>query len=438
MRVAHEPQQLPAVHEAWLPREHSLHRPRHGGRQLTALISAIVFFTTPALLWVFGARPAEIENRHLASFPSLGDGWAFFTSLPGWATDQLTFRSAAIDAADWISRTFFGETPPRDQAGTTETGPLPGSPPPTQTQGTDDQPTTSGPLDQAGYRQVIEGRDGWLYFGYDAEAKCSPVRMLSDTLERMNRLRTIIEASGRKFVWVVAPDKSTMVPENLPSSYPGRECHRAAEAPTWQQIDAAGAVDLRPALTQEARRVNRPVYPSNDTHWTDEGSLVMTRAAAEAVQPGITATWQSKQVGAYTVAADLPPLLGKKADKTNVLYDLRPDGIVDRAGQTIADIETPSYRFASPMSSTVNEKTLFYGDSFTKASSRYLAAGFANLTMLAYFTPKTSRDQAIGMFTNSDVIVLETVERSVSSGQLPFLTDEFLTALQAQLQASPR
>jgi len=436
--VAHEPQQLPAVHEAWLPREHSLHRPRHGGRQLTALISAIVFFTTPALLWVFGARPAEIENRHLAAFPGIGDGWAFFTDLPGWATDHLTFRSAAIEAADWVSRTFFGETPPRDQGGAGGTGPLPGSAPPPQNQGGDDRTTTSGPLDQAGYRQVIEGKDGWLYFGYDAEAKCSPVRMLSDTLDGMTRLRTMIEASGRTFVWVVAPDKSTMVPENLPSSYPGRDCHRAAETPTWRQIDDAGAVDLRPSLATAARKVNRPVYPSNDTHWTDEGSLVMTREVAEAVQPGITATWQSKQVGTYTVAADLPPLLGRKADKTNALYDLRPDGVVDRAGQTITDIETPSYRFAAPMSSTVNEKTLFYGDSFTKASSRYLAAGFANLTMLAYFTPKTDQDQAIGMFVNSDVVVLETVERNVSSGQLPFLDEEFLTKLQEQLQANPR
>ncbi|NIH78179.1 alginate O-acetyltransferase AlgX-related protein [Amycolatopsis viridis] len=435
--MAHEPQQLPAVHEAWLPREHSLYRPRHGGRQLAALISAVVFFTTPALLWVFGTRPAEIENRHLTAFPSVGEGWAFFTGLPAWATDQLAFRNAAIEAADWISRTFFGETPPRDQGGTSGTGPLPGGPPPAQAPAADDQPTTSGPVDQAGYRQVIEGGQGWLYFGYDAEAKCAPVHMLSETLDRMNRLRALIEASGRTFVWVVAPDKSTMVPQYLPASYPGKDCHRAAEAPTWQQLDAAGAVDLRPGLTAEAQRVGHPVYPSNDTHWADEGSLVMTRAVAEAVQPGITATWQSRQVGRYTVAADLPPLLGRKADKTNALYDLRPDGLVDRAGPTVADIETPSYRFAAPMSSTVNRKTLFYGDSFTKASSRYLAAGFANLTMLAYFTPKTSQDQAIGMFVNSDVVVVETVERSVSSGQLPFLTDGFLTALQAQLQQHP-
>ena len=92
--------ELPPVHEAWLPREHSLHRPRHGKRQLTALISALVFLATPTLMWVAGMRPSEIENHELASFPGVGDGWGLFTGLEGWATDNLVFREEAISTAD--------------------------------------------------------------------------------------------------------------------------------------------------------------------------------------------------------------------------------------------------------------------------------------------------------------------------------------------------
>ncbi|MFD2398456.1 hypothetical protein ACFSVJ_19220 [Prauserella oleivorans] len=125
--MTNRPPQLPAVHEAWLPREHALHRPRHGGRQLTALISAVVFFTAPTLMWVFGARPGEIENHKLAGFPSIADGWSFFTDLPAWATDQLVFRAGAIDAADAISRSLFGEPAPFGQ-GSRDTGPIPGTP----------------------------------------------------------------------------------------------------------------------------------------------------------------------------------------------------------------------------------------------------------------------------------------------------------------------
>lgn len=434
--MAQESQQLPAVHEAWLPREHALHRPRHGGRQLTALICAVVFFATPTLMWVFGARPGEIENHRLAGFPSPAGGWAFFTGLPAWATDQLTFRSAAIQAASGISETIFGESAPHDQSGTNNSGPLPGSAPPVTGETPAPSNGGSGPLDQAGWRQVVEGSDGWLYYGLDAEAKCAPTRQLSETLARIAELRDIVESSGRKFVWVVPPDKSTMVPQFLPASYPGKDCQQAAEGPTWAQIDAAGAVDLRAGLQEAGRQVGHPVYPSNDTHWADEGGLVMAAAVADAVQPGVTQTWKWEPVSSYTVPADLPPLLGKHGDKTSAVYDLRPDGVTDRAGK-ISEINTPVVSDTTPLTGMVAKKTLVYGDSFTMASSRYLTGAFANLTMLAFYTTQTSEDEAISQFVDSDVVVLETVERSVSGGYLPFFDESLLNALRTKLAAHP-
>ncbi|KAA9152397.1 hypothetical protein FPZ12_036920 [Amycolatopsis acidicola] len=432
--MAREPQQLPAVHEAWLPREHSLHRPRHGGKQLTALVSALVFFVTPTLLWVFGVRPTEIENHALAGFPSMSQGWAFFTSLPTWATDQLSFRSAAIEAADGISRTLFGESAPHDQGGTSNSGPLPGSPPPanSETPG-----TQSGPVDKAGYRQVIEGSNGWLYYGVDAEAKCAPSRPLSDTIARIQEIRDIVQASGRKFVWVVPPDKSTMVPQYLPSSYPGKDCHDAGEAPTWQQLDAAGAMDLRPELQKVAAQLGRPVFPPEDTHWNDEGSLTLTRNVAEAIQPGVTKTWTSPAVGTWNGTADLPKLLGRSGQKTSTLYNLEPDGMTNRAGPIITNLDTPQRRIESPIPGTIDKKTLVYGDSFTIASSRYLVGGFSDLTMLNYSTSKTTPMQAVDEFVNSDVVVLETVERTVSGGALPFFDDGFIDQLRTQLAQHP-
>lgn len=434
--MAQEPQQLPAVHEAWLPREHPLHRPRHGGKQLIALVSALVFFVTPTLLWVFGVRASEIENHALAAFPSMSDGWGFFTDLPTWATDQLSFRTGAIEAADGISRGIFGEPLPHDQGGTSDTGPLPGGPPPANT----DIPgpeVNSGPTDQAGYRQVIEGKDGWLYYGIDAESKCKPTRPLSDTIAMIEQIRNIVVASGRQFVWVVPPDKSTMVPQFLPSSYPGKDCAQAAEAPTWSKLDAAGTLDLRPELRQIAQQLRRPVYTPNDTHWTDEGGLSLTRNVADAVQPGVTQTWKSPPIGTYTGVADLPKLIGKSGTKTSVLYNLDPDGRTDRAGPIVTDIETPAVHTAAPITGTVNKKTLVYGDSFSIASSRYLTGAFSDLTLLAYSTPKTTVAQAVDQFVHNDVIVLETVERAVSAGALPFFDNGFIGQLRTALAQHP-
>ncbi|WP_236796374.1 hypothetical protein [Amycolatopsis sp. GM8] len=434
--MAQEPQQLPAVHEAWLPREHPLHRPRHGGKQLTALISALVFFVTPTLMWVFGVRPTEIENHALAGFPSISSGWGFFTALPTWATDQLSFRTAAIGAADGISRGVFGEPLPHDTGGTSNSGPLPGGPPPANG-GTPGPEVGAGPLDQAGYRQVIEGKDGWLYYGVDAEAKCAPTRALADTIDRIETVRNLVIASGRQFVWVVPPDKSTMVPQFLPSSYPGKDCQQAAEAPTWSQLDRAGALDLRPELRAITAQLGHPVYTPADTHWTDEGGLSLTRNVAEAVQPGVTKTWKSPAIGSYTGSADLPKLLGKTGTKTSVLYNLLPDGATNRAGPIVTDIETPARHTAPPITGTVDKKTLVYGDSFSIASSRYLTGAFSDLTILAYSTNKTTPAQAVDEFVGAQAVVMETVERSISAGALPFFDNGFIDQLRTALAQHP-
>ncbi|AIG80591.1 Hypothetical protein AJAP_39045 [Amycolatopsis japonica] len=435
--VASEPQQLPAVHEAWLPREHALHRPRHGGRQLTALISALLFFTTPALLWVFGVRPGEIENHKLASFPGLDRGWGFFTDMPTWAIDQLSFRPGAIAAADAISRGVFGESAPLDQQPPRQqAGPIPAPPAPAPSK----TAPTQGPTPNAasGYRRVVQGRDGWLYYGYDADAKCDPSRPLPETIAKINELRRAVEQSGRRFELVIAPDKSTMVPQFLPDTYPGKDCSRSAEASAWHRmLKDARAIDLRPELRASEGRVQHPIYPPNDTHWADEGALVMTRAIANAIKPGVTQTWVSVPVGQYDTVADLPPLINKQGTKTNTLYSLRPDGVAERAGEPNGDIDRPIYRTASPLIGTVDDKVLIYGDSFTKASSRYLSGAFTNLTMLAHFTQKTSQAEAVDAFVNANVVVVEAVERSVAGGQLAFIDPNFLEPLKKALAENP-
>lgn len=69
-----EQQSLPEVHEAWLPKQHPLHRPRHGGLQIIALVCALVFFAMPAFAWTVGMRAEPIGNRPMAPFPSVSQG----------------------------------------------------------------------------------------------------------------------------------------------------------------------------------------------------------------------------------------------------------------------------------------------------------------------------------------------------------------------------
>jgi hypothetical protein len=431
--------ELPPVHEAWLPREHSLHRPRHGKRQLTALISVLVFFATPALMWVFGARASEIENHKLAEFPGFD-----LTGYDEWATDNLAFRGGAVNIADWVSRTFFGEPAPFDQGGGgAPAGPLPGSPPappdkqedPTRTDPTDGDADGSS---QAGFRQVVEGEDGWMYFGQDAQSKCHPIVPMQQTLTQLDKLRDVVESSGRTFVLVVVPDKSTMVPEHLPASYPGKDCAAPVTPELWQQVvTITGAIDMRPRLAAVADKNNRPVYYPQDTHWTTEGALEMVKTVATEVKPGITKTWKIQQKEKTTGVADLPPLIGKDGTNQITNYRLRPDGRYDRARGNTAELAAPRHYESKRLTGMINTPTAVIGDSFLVGASGYLPAAFSDVTIQYYRTAESQPTQVIKTFTDAEVVIFEVVERNVASGAVPALDQGFLDKLGPELAKHP-
>ncbi len=435
--------ELPPVHEAWLPKEHSLHRPRHGKRQLTALVSALVFFAAPTLMWVFGMRAEEIENHKLAGFPGVADGWGVFTGLDEWATDNLVFREGAVQATDWVSRTFFGEPAPFDQGGGGEpTGPLPGTPgeqdpvnPGPAEPGTDADPSDGS---AAGFRRVVEGSGDWLYFGTDALSKCQPEVPLDTTMAQLDELRTAVESSGRTFVLVAVPDKTTMVPEHLPASYPGKDCADPVTPDLWRKaVRVAGAMDMRPRLSAAGERLGRPVYYPQDTHWTHEGAIEMVGAVADEIKPGVTKRWKVQAKERYSAPADLPPLIGKQGQNNATSYRLRPDGKTDRTQQGTSKLTDPVHHDKTPLPGQVYGKTAVFGDSFLVAASRYLPAAFADVTMQYYRTAGDNPDQVIETMADAEIVVVEVVERNIAAGTPEILAPAFVDRLATELARQP-
>ena len=98
--------------EAPDPAERSRPRHRRGRpgrvRQPLALLLAVAFFFGPAVAFVLGERPQEIENRRLTPFPSVSDGWAFFPQFATWATDHLPLRKQAVEGNAALSERVFG------------------------------------------------------------------------------------------------------------------------------------------------------------------------------------------------------------------------------------------------------------------------------------------------------------------------------------------
>lgn len=394
----------------------------------------MIFFLVPAVAFVCGVRPQAIENHELAAFPSMADGFGFFTGLADWATDNLPLRDAGIAAEDAISNGVFAEPPAysrqEDEGQSGPSGPVgPVSKP-------DDPKLNSG---AAGFPKVIRGKDGWLYFGYDMKGKCHPVRSLADTLSRLHRLRTAVEDSGRRFVLVVAPDKSTEVPRHLPDNYAGKTCAAQFREKFWHRITSeAGAIDLRDNIKSAARVLHSPMYHKLDTHWTFAGALALLHEVAEDLKPGATESWRIRRTGEMTTPADLPPMLGEKGSDTWQMYSLSSDGVSQQMSDTNPpDLHEPLRVHSKPYLGMVGEPTALLGDSFLLTTLGYLPAVFSDATAYSQESAATHLGTLDRVVNRSKTVVLELVERNLSAGQVPILSDAPLRNLVDDLEAHP-
>jgi alginate O-acetyltransferase complex protein AlgJ len=424
-----------ALHESWLPKEHPLYRPRHAHQRL-ARICALIFFVAPlTALAVFGQPPA-IENHAVHGFPSLSQGWGFFTGLLPWATDNLPFRQGAIKVADGISRGLFGEPAPLGEGSDQPAGPLPAAPTTTTAPA-----APSVPLDQTsdGYPEVIEGTDGWLYFGYDMQGKCEPAQSLTTIVTNLDRLKAAVEQSGRTFILFVAPDKSSIEPEHLPATYAGKSCASAVDKKFWQQMDlTVGAVDPRPELQAAAAQSGQSVYFPQDTHWNYTGGLIMTRELAERIQPTVSATWRVTPGKRLSGPADLPAMLAQTGTNTSTEYNLAPDGTIDRTHPVASDAQTPlTVHSDFPVTGMVTARTTMIDDSFAQYASPLFPATFADLTTVSPEIAAGDPAAEAARMVSSKVVVVEVVERNLVAGVSPVTNPQFVATVAAELKAHP-
>jgi alginate O-acetyltransferase complex protein AlgJ len=426
----------PAADAASAPRR----RVTRPARRPVAAIIALCFFFGPLGAFVLGARPEAIENRALADFPSLSQGWDFFPSLTSWATDHLPLRADAIRANASFSERVFHEAP----SYRTEGGGAPGVGIPSGHETAGDS-GDDGAQSGVQYPQVIQGDDGWLYFGPDVSNLCNATRSVSEVLSRLNRLGTAVEASGRKFVLVVAPDKTTMVPQHLPSDYLGEDCAAQRRTEFWNALSASppvGYLDLRGPLKAEQERTGDPIYRPNDTHWGPLGAAVYVQQLAQRLDPALGASTSVADAGQATEPGDLSAMIGTPKDDKVTNVQLERPGVTPVGRDSLAVPEMPyspeTFRNKTSDAPLFQPRTFVLGDSFTNASTAMIGQLFSSITLLHNEVAGPYPQAVADTMADSDVVVYEIVERTISSGGGALIDDGSLTAIEATLAANPR
>lgn len=367
------------------------------------LLAAALFFAGPALAYAAGVRAAEIENRRLPEFPAVSRGWEIVPEVESWATAHLPLRQYAVSGNAALSEFLFKEAPSYGTAGATD------------------------------YPRVIQGRDGWLYFGDDVTEACRPRRPVAETLERLRRLAEIVRDSGRRFVFTVAPDKTTVRPDRLPARFPGRACLFGRKQEFWAALRAArlpGHVDLRGPL----ERFGGPAYWRTDSHWDEHSAGLYGAEVARTLQPGLSRDTRLEKAGRVPRNGDLGGLLGIPVEETIDRWRLVRDG-VRRVRQD--DRELPvSFTTAhtSDRAPLYQPRTLLIGDSFTRNSLPWVLPYFADVTYLRSDAP---RERIAEKVRHSETVVVEIVERHLVGGRADILDDLTLDALDRALSTPP-
>jgi alginate O-acetyltransferase complex protein AlgJ len=431
------------------------------------LAAALLFFFGPAIAFAFGDRAHPIENRPLARMPSLDSGWQAIPGFNAWAIDNLPLRSPAVRAYAELSEAVFGEPPLSGNHTTSGIGSLAAGNAP---------PDSAAAKPSILANRVIQGKDDWLYIIDDFSAVCNPQLSLPTVIDGLKRLHTAIEASGRKLVISVIPDKSTAVPQNLPENFAYKNCGEERRKEFWQEMVASKVpfIDLRKPLAEAARAAQHPMYLKLNTHWNIEGAAVWTKSVLAALDgrlieglaiPGVDA-WPLSGESSFVAGPELPA----QGDLTVMLgaprNELTPQIALRRKGVTLTSdgvplpgnvpppiVGGPAGKAARPAKCEASTTaapvypghTLILGDSFYDSPGVLAGQAVYAGALFAPFMATLTADYALAdpaSFTqdiiDADTVVMEVAERSLSSGGVPLSQPNALAELERSLATHHR
>lgn len=389
---------------------------------LAAAAIAFLFFFGPTLGWVAGLRPIAFENHTLAPFPGPQAGSGYFAQFDAWATDHLIARHRAVALNREAELRLFGEEPPPSWTSWGQSG-LPG----TESGPTGELAQLKGVPDYA----VLQGEQGVLFYWQDFRNACLGVDPLSrGLLPVASDLREATNASGRRFLFTIAPDKSTVESRFLPGAFLGRDCSADRKSRTWGALAArapTGYVPIQGRLERAEQGSSDLTYRTGDTHWNGVGSTIFAESLAEAVSPGSTSGTIAVREANHVFPADLSMLQGGPVAKPGLNIVLQRPGVTTRLVQdTVVTVHPgisgapssyPVQIWHSQSTSSgaplVRPRVVLFGDSYSGYSRAQLAPFFQDLTFVHVDALYLAPEIALAAIQQADVVIVERAEREM-------------------------
>ena len=147
---------------------------------IAAVFAALI--SIPIVVFATGARPEPNQNRPPTPLPELSVSGVLDRELTpqidAYLEDALIIAPGAVAAEAWAD-VALGDNPSEE---------------------------------------VTVGTSGWLYYTFSLTRPCLAAEDLDAFTDTITRAQRVVEATGRKLIVAIAPDKATIIPEYLPDT----------------------------------------------------------------------------------------------------------------------------------------------------------------------------------------------------------------------------
>ncbi|MDH3797465.1 MAG: hypothetical protein OES70_02470, partial [Desulfobacterales bacterium] len=245
---------------------------------------------------------------------------------------------------------------------------------------------------------VHVGTNGWLYSrqsidDYRKEA-CDRMQNIERLVLELHAIEKMIESTGRRFFFIVAPSKSTIYPEYVGFVPQSTTCNRSQydlllETIGFHPMQSFVRLELQ---LQDAKKNHALLYDKTSAYWNDLGAMVATRA----IQTQIIQDDRQKRVFDY-----------KRRDATGA------GDLARRLMGFLSGVDNVPVMHLSSSGQSEFSSAIVYGDDFIDNLIPYLTQIFSQFEVIrADSIPSRQYGEDLHA---SDLILLERAESELET-----------------------
>lgn len=271
--------------------------------------------------------------------------------------------------------------------------------------------------------KVHIGKNEWLYYRDELrdyqKNDCNAIESMREIAIQLNSIERVLEASGKKFIFVVAPNKSTIYPENVGLEQPHTRCDKnkydlLLEA--FNEYPVKGFIRLDDKLSKAKQE--KQLYYQFDTHWNVNGAILASITILKHLNP---ISWEKYFPEVELISGqqegDLARIMSLKFRSEelvvkNIHYPVKYN--LKTLEPLVRNYASFEIKVDNPPNDII-QRTVMFHDSFMAVPLQFFKSSFEQLG--TYWLSDLSKPRAIDDIRRSQIVLIEVVERNLSSLQ---------------------